>query len=282
MVSGILNIYKPSGITSSDVVGIVRKKLGIKAVGHMGTLDPIGEGVLLVGVGKGTRLFDYFLKKRKTYEATFLFGAETDTLDRTGAVIKTTTVVPSQQEIENACKKMIGAQPQLPPAYSAKSVGGVRAYALARQGKEVSLRPANIEIYDMYLKEAVRKNEYRFVIDCSAGTYIRSICRDLAYSTGSLANMTSIKRVKAGPYEASDGVNPSEVSWSDVIPLEKALFELPRVDFPAEMYKKISNGVGVECSEQFSAFRMYCDGILFGIGSIKNGLAKISVYLKED
>ena len=87
MVSGILNIYKPSGITSSDVVGIVRKKLGIKAVGHMGTLDPIGEGVLLVGVGKGTRLFDYFLKKRKTYEATFLFGAETDTLDRTGAVI---------------------------------------------------------------------------------------------------------------------------------------------------------------------------------------------------
>ena len=131
-MTGIVNINKPSGISSSQAVGKVRRALGERRIGHMGTLDPMGEGVLLMGVGKCTRLFDLFLGKSKTYEASFKFGLTTDTLDITGRILDETSDIPTMSDIEARLSSFIGRQMQVPPQYSAKSIGGRRAYDLAR------------------------------------------------------------------------------------------------------------------------------------------------------
>ena len=133
-MKGVLNLNKEPGMTSASAVARVRRILGERAVGHMGTLDPQGEGVLLIGVGKATRLFDFYLNKDKVYRATFTFGYATDTLDGDGAVIEDGRPIPEEAALRTALTKSVGAVEQMPPAYSAKSVGGVRAYRLARQG----------------------------------------------------------------------------------------------------------------------------------------------------
>ena len=146
-MKGLLNIYKPKGYTSQDVVSVIRKVLSTREVGHMGTLDPQGEGVLLVGIGKGARLFDLMLKKDKVYEAEFDFGYETDTIDGDGV-----------------CSRMIGDCDQIPPKYSAKNINGRRAYDLAREGKEFTLKPCKIKIFDLKLLYKTGENKYKFKI----------------------------------------------------------------------------------------------------------------------
>ena len=164
-MGGVLNIYKPPGLSSAAVVGKVKHILGTRAVGHMGTLDPMGEGVLLMGVGKGTRLFDWFLGKSKTYEATFRFGIMTDTIDSTGTVTGNTDVVPTAGGIADVLPSLTGDVMQMPPAYSAKSVGGVRAYKLARAGRAVELKPAAVHIDTIELLGKTGENEYQFRIE---------------------------------------------------------------------------------------------------------------------
>ena len=136
----------------------------------MGTLDPQGEGVLPVGIGKATRLFDLLLSKDKVYEAVFKFGYETDTLDKDGIIVKTSDVLPTENQIIEAARKFIGKINQVPPRYSAKNINGVRAYDLARRGKEVNLQPASVEIFDFTLLRQVGEDEYLFRVGCSART----------------------------------------------------------------------------------------------------------------
>lgn len=282
-MNGILNIYKTSGLSSSAVVGKVKHILHTRAVGHMGTLDPIGEGVLLMGVGKGTRLFDHFLNKTKTYEATFKFGYLTDTLDNTGVTTETTDVLPTSQEIIDALPKLVGKLQQIPPAYSAKSVNGVRAYVLARAGKAPELKPAEITVNSFKLLKQVDTDEYLFEIDCSSGTYIRSLCRDLAFSLGSLAVMTSIKRIRCGKYLVGDAVRLENLTEGSIIPLSDALSALPSYYADESLYKQIVNGVPVNCIDAPSdKFVLYCKGELLGISSRHEKGIKIDTYLKED
>lgn len=269
-------------MTSSDVVRIVRKKLGLRAVGHMGTLDPIGEGVLLIGVGKGTRLFDYYLNKTKTYETVFTFGYETDTLDVTGKTERKTLRIPTEEEIETGCGNLTGVIKQIPPSYSAKSVGGVRAYSLARKGLTPELKAAEVTVSEFSLIEKLPDNGYKFRIDCSSGTYVRSLCRDLARSVGSLASMRSIKRTRAGKYLISDSISIDEISWDKVIPIESALSELPKVELPDSFYKKIVNGVPAEYPTDYERFLLYCGGEFFGIGAHSNGSVRVVTYLREE
>ena len=282
-MNGILNVYKPPGASSAQIVGKVKHILKTRAVGHMGTLDPMGEGVLLMGVGKGTRLFDYFLSKTKTYEATFRFGLMTDTIDVTGEVTGETTVLPTVQEINAILPSFIGEQAQLPPLYSAKSVGGVRAYKLARMGQTVELKPAIITINSLELIGTITENEYLFRIDCSAGTYIRSICRDIAEKLGSLAIMTSIKRTRCGRYFSDTATVLDEVSPEKIIPLQTAIQSMPKVYAPDNLYKKIINGVPVlleNCPNE--KFALFCREELIGIAEYTEKGCKIKTYLKED
>ena len=177
-MTGFLNVYKPSGLSSAAAVAQV-KRLVRTPCGHMGTLDPLAEGVLPVGVGNASRLFDYFLSKKKTYTARFRFGATTATLDGEGEVVRGGRV-PAEAEIAAALPALTGTIEQIPPAYSAVSVRGRRGYALARAGEEVSLPPRAVTVDHFRLCGQTAPDEFEFCIVCGAGTYIRALARDLA------------------------------------------------------------------------------------------------------
>lgn len=285
-MNGIINVYKPKDCTSQHAVSVVRKFLHTKSVGHMGTLDPQGEGVLPIGVGKATRLFDLLLKKDKIYEAKFKFGYETDTLDKDGKVTEQTNIIPDKEKILDVLPSFVGKIDQLPPKYSAKNVGGARAYDLARRGVEFELKPAPVEIYSLDMIEDLGDNEYLFRIHCSAGTYIRSLCRDIAYKTGSLATMTAIKRTRSGNFTIEDSLELDEIKElgeQAVIPVEKVLENYPRVNFPLELYKKVSCGVAFPVDFTIhEPFTVYCNEEFFGLGTINDGIFSIKTYLRDN
>ncbi len=283
-MKGVLNIDKPSGWTSQDVVSKIKRILGEKTVGHMGTLDPQGTGVLIVGVGKAARLFNHYLNKDKVYEAEFEFGRETDTLDKDGKILRTTLNIPSQSEIIRAAQGQVGALKQTPPQYSAKSVGGVRAHVLARNGIELELKPAAVEVYGIKFLNKTAPDTYKFEIHCSSGTYIRSICRDIAYSLNSLATMVSINRTRAGAFELKDSIGLQALEAlkeKALISIEDALKDVYRLELDGELYPDLIKGkkIPFECDRE--EFTVYCKNELFGLGKIKDGILKIDTYLKD-
>lgn len=218
--NAIINLNKPTGMSSFLAVKKVARLLGVKKAGHMGTLDPYGTGVLLVGVNKGTKLFDEYLKKTKTYVAVFHFGYETDTLDSEGQIIKENNVKVNGDSINETLKSFIGKQNQMPPQYSAKKVNGKKACDIVRNGGSVELKPKEIEIYDIKLIREFADNNFQFEITCSAGTYIRSICRDLAYKLSTYGTMLSIIRTKCGVFCIENSCTLEDISCGNVKYLE--------------------------------------------------------------
>lgn len=288
---GVLNLYKPKGMGSTSAVGKVKHILGTREVGHMGTLDPAGEGVLLLGVGKATRLFDYFLTKDKTYEADFAFGYETNTLDGEGVIVAECDVIPSLTDLQAICPKLLGTFAQMPPKYSAKSVGGFRAYDLARKGIDFELKPAQISVYELEClgpkqdENGIngKNNVFCFRIHCSSGTYIRSICRDIAYKFNTFATMTAIKRIQCGLFFLKDAIDFDELEKNKqdcLIPCEKALNGITVLELEDKWYKPLLNGMKIP-HEQEGIFLVRCQNELFGIGKTLNGILKITAYLKE-
>lgn len=279
-MTGVINLYKPKGITSSDAVVKVKKLLHTGAVGHMGTLDPQGEGILILGVGKATRIFDYYLSKDKTYEADFSFGSQTDTLDGEGELVFSGGRIPDREEIIGVLSRFVGEQSQLPPAYSAKKVGGRKAYDLARSGAEVELKPCIIHIYSLELLDFTL-GVAKVRVQCSSGTYIRSLCRDVASALGTYATMTAIKRTKCGSFDVEHSVPLDKLTENDVIPVYDALSEIEKLVLPDECYKKLVNGVKIEFQRE-GKFLVFCKNEFFGIGEGKDGSLKISVYMREE
>lgn len=284
-MKGIINLYKPRGITSSNAVVECRKILGVKTIGHMGTLDPAGEGVLLLGVGKATRLFDFYLHKDKVYDAEFDFGYETDTLDGDGIIAQKTDNLPNMRDILSVLPDFMGKQLQVPPQYSAKSVGGVRAYKYAREGKEISLPACEIEIFNIELLNQTKANTYMFRIHCSSGTYIRSICRDMAKRLNTLATMVSIKRIRCGNFSSGNSITLDELRQrkeSALISVEKAIEQLPSIELPENNYSDLINGIKIKYAKNTQTpFALYCKKELFGIADIINGIIKIKTYLRD-
>lgn len=226
-IDGLLAIDKPRGISSSFVVGKIKKALrqnGCKSkIGHMGTLDVDANGVLVIGIGKATKLFDEFLKKDKTYQSTFKFGIQTDTDDTTGTVIKNDGIIPTIEQIKKASAKIKEQTEQLPPQFCANSVNGVRAYELARQGKSVELKPKKIKIHDFFLVGQASTDEFMFEMTVGSGTYVRSICRDLAAFMGTYGVTSSITRTRCGRFFQKDCLNFDEISFATIIAnLQKA------------------------------------------------------------
>ena len=282
-MNGIINLYKPKGISSAQAVGKVKKILSRKDVGHMGTLDPEATGVLLIGVGKATRLFDFFLQKDKVYDAEFTFGYETDTLDASGTILRSTDHIPSKSEIDTALKKQIGKIDQLPPKYSAKSINGRRAYDLVREGKEFELKANRVEIFSIDILGNRDEKTYRFRIHCGAGTYIRSICRDLAYSCGSLAAMTALERMRCGNFDIKDSVTLDKLELlgeTAVISSQEILRDRDELVLDESLYKRLINGVKIPC-DKIGTFTVYCKNEFFGLGQSVNGTLKITTYLRD-
>ena len=267
MLNGFINVNKEKGMSSAFVVTKLKRILRSRGIafdkiGHTGTLDPDGEGVLPIALGKATRLFDYTLDKKKVYYTEFVFGKETDTLDESGVVIKECDKVVEISDILSVVPTLKGEIDQIPPLYSAKSVDGRRAYDLAREGKEFTLKPKRITIYEIeYL--GVNNGAYAFRITCSGGTYIRSIARDMAYAMGTLGYMRYIRREASGPFNIERAYTLNELESIDIeqnlIKMEEILVDMPRFDAPKGAERLLDNGVRMALKVPDGSFKMYID-----------------------
>ncbi len=208
-MNGFINVLKPVGATASDMVVCIKHILHEKKIGHLGTLDPGASGVLPVAVGLGTKLFDFLTDKTKKYRAFFTFGKTTDTLDSYGNIVLDNCRIPSANQLQAVLNGFKGEFEQIPPMYSAKSVGGVRAYKLARDGIQVELKPRKIKIYDINL--VAQKTDDTFILDitCGGGTYIRSIVRDIADKLNTVGYMSGLIRLQSGCFDIEQAYTPN-------------------------------------------------------------------------
>jgi tRNA pseudouridine55 synthase len=247
--TGILNVNKPKGWTSHDVVARVRRLAGQKRVGHAGTLDPMAEGVLPVLLGRATRLADFIQHGRKTYLATVQLGAATDTDDAEGTVVSTSSVPQlGQAVLDEALTRFRGEILQIPPRYSALKVAGRRAYAVARVGGEVDLAARPVTIYDLRLL-GWSETELRLEITCARGTYIRALARDLAIALGTVGHLTALVRACVGPFDLHAALTPDELATRGIdtalLPPSQALPDSPTYAANADETARLANGQAV-------------------------------------
>lgn len=277
MKTGFININKPSGTFSSAAVNRV-KRLTRMPCGHMGTLDPLANGVLPVGIGNASRLFDYFLEKKKTYIAQFTFGCTSDTLDIEGEVRKEGRI-PCLSEIEAAIPFLCGEVMQVPPKYSAKSVNGKRGYQLAREGKQFDLPPKKVFIERIELLSQDGEDKFSFRIECGGGTYIRSIARDLGESLGTQAIMSGLTRTKSGIFTIENAVGMETLTEENIenfiVPTEEVL------PFPSLDWKdyRIFHGLPVKSVEKDGLYKIYDENGFYGIAEVRAGEAKMKKKL---
>jgi len=242
-MNGIILVNKEKGYTSRDVVNIISKVLGTKKVGHTGTLDPIAEGVLVVVVGKCTKLCDYKNLDEKEYIAEFELGYETDTLDNSGEVINKNEVTVSEEEIKNAILSFKGEYNQVVPKYSAVKINGKKLYEYARNNIEIDLPSRLVNIKDIEVLSIGKKIKIRCLV--SKGTYIRSLIRDIGYKLNTYATMTSLVRTKQGIYNIEDSFKIDDIKNNNfkLISLEEIFKDSIKINVSDEFAKKISNGV---------------------------------------
>lgn len=276
MKSGIVLVNKPTGISSNKVVNIVKHSLKAKKCGHLGTLDLEGEGLLPVTVNGATKLFNYFLNKTKTYETVFIFGFETDTLDTSGEIIKRKECYIQKSDVEKAIKSMIGKYAQMPPLYSAKKVDGKIAYKEARKGNSVELKPKQIEIYDFKLLEEISDNVFKFSITCSSGTYIRSVCRDLAEKLSTYGSMQCILRTKCGKFDIKDAYSLEDIKNGNFKMIScESVFDYSKMSLSDEVVLKLLNGQQIKTNAENGKYKLYSQDGFVGVGDVENNLLKL-------
>src|SRR5215218_593141 len=235
---GLLLVDKPSGMTSHDAVDVVRRSLGTRRVGHAGTLDPMATGLLVVGVGRATRLLRYLGELPKTYAATGRLGEETDTLDADGEIVRTAPVDVSLAEVERACASLVGESMQTPPAHSAVKVGGRKLYEAARRG-EVLEAPARPIRVDAFVVSAFDGRDLEARITCSAGTYVRVLVADVGRSLGCGAHLVGLRRTAIGSFRVQEARPPGEGALE---PVERAVRHLPSIRLEPEEARAASHG----------------------------------------
>ena len=277
--SGIVLVNKPVGMSSNKAVNIIKFKLGAKKCGHLGTLDLEGEGLLPVTVNNATKLFDFFLNKDKSYETVFIFFFYTDTLDTSGKVLKQKECDISENEVKEACKRMIGKYMQMPPQYSAKKVNGQSAYKSARRGEQVALTPKEVEIFDFEVLEKIDKNKFRFSVTCSSGTYIRSLCRDLATLIGTYGSMQCIIRTRCGGFMLKDAFSIEQIEKGDfsIISTEK-VFDFSQILLNENEFEKLCNGQKIKINQQDGKYKLFKKDEFLGTGTVEDGL--LSFWLR--
>lgn len=280
-MNGFINVNKAEGVSSAREVGVI-KRLTHTPCGHMGTLDPMASGVLPVAVGNACRLFDYFLTKSKTYIATFIFGCSYDTLDKTGKMTCSGGSIPSEEAIKEVIPSLVGDVMQVPPAYSAKSVGGRRGYELARRGVDFTLPPKKVVINSIELCNRVSENEFSFRIECGGGTYIRSIARDMAEKLNTFAAMSALQRTKSGPFEINNAVCTADLTEQNLsyylIPTESLLSYDSYFAEGAEA-KKLFNGISVPTELSEGIYKIYNNGDFYGLAAVEGGYLKVRTKL---
>lgn len=266
-MNGIVNINKPKGFTSHDVVAKLRGILHTKKIGHTGTLDPDATGVLPICVGRATKVADMLTATNKEYVAEVTLGAETDTQDASGQVINSAEVVVTEEEILEALPKFLGEIYQIPPMYSAIKQNGKKLYELAREGKEVEREPRRIEINEIeVLAFDLANNRFTMRVACSKGTYIRTLCQDIGRELGCFGHMSELLRTKSGRFgikeaytlsEVEDMMNKADLSFLQ--PIDKVFEEYPAICITDDKADRVCNGVKVRVSglSEGSVYRVY-------------------------
>ncbi|MCM1194973.1 MAG: tRNA pseudouridine(55) synthase TruB [Firmicutes bacterium] len=283
-MNGFVNVIKPVGATASDVAVCLKHVLREKKVGHLGTLDPGASGVLPVAVGQATRLFDYLTDKVKVYRAFFTFGKTTDTLDSYGAVRAETGPIPELDTVLSVLKRFTGELDQIPPVYSAKSVGGVRAYKLAREGILPELKPRRVIIYGIDLISQKSADTFVFDIRCGGGTYIRSLARDIACACGTVGYMSGLIRLQSGSFTIDKAYTLDEVrelKEKCVVPITEPLSDVETYCLDDKYFDDINCGRKVRCTLFVGYRKIYCKDVFFGLGRSYNGFLKLDYYLKN-
>ena len=286
---GVVNIDKPQGMTSHDVVDEVRKLAGTQQVGHTGTLDPMATGVLVLCIGRGTKIAQYLVGLDKEYEAEMMLGVATSTYDATGEkhVVESATI-PSRDTIEAAIQKFVGEILQIPPPYSAVKVKGKRLYEYARQGLNVKLNGRKVKINSIKLLSYMPPRA-RFVASVGSGTYIRSLCHDIGQALGCGAHLTALRRTRVGCFLIKDALSLAECKAhpelieNNLISLNKALSHLPAITVCGHAAGKVKNGRLLQLQDVRSAGQQIDQGFFIRLLSEKGellGLAKTELKTK--
>ena len=281
---GFINVNKPKGITSHDVVAILRRILKIKQIGHTGTLDPFAEGVLPICIGKATRLIE-FLEDEKAYIGTVQFGKSTDTYDVDGKIINTSEKQITFEDLENALKDFRGEIEQTPPIYSAIKINGKKLYEYAREGKDVEIKPRKVCIQKLEILSFDEiKQQAELYIECSKGTYIRSIANDLGLALQAYGYLTKLVRVKAGKFTLRESIELNKLNSKEeclahlISPLEKlnyTKYELTRAEFD-----KVSHGNPIKIESQNGITILIYENKIVAVANIDGNLAKmIKVFI---
>ena len=238
-VEGLLLVDKPRGVTSHDVVDVVRRGLATRKVGHAGTLDPMATGLLLIGVGRATRLLRFLGALPKTYEGALRLGIETTTLDADGDVVREAAVDVTAAEVGNAMRALVGESLQRPPAYSAAKVGGRKLYEAAREGERLEAEPRTIRVdaFDLLSYDAPNAT---FRVACSGGTYVRVLAAEVGAALSCGAHLGALRRTAIGSYAVDDAAPPEDAG--EPLPLEAAVSHLPRLDLDADEAEAACHG----------------------------------------
>ena len=291
-ISGVLVVDKPVGLTSHDVVQIVRKGTNIRRAGHTGTLDPRASGVLVILVGPAVRLSEYVSASDKRYQAVIRLGASTDTYDADGRILSTSPVDRiTEDEFQDALENFVGEIEQVPPPYSAVKVKGRKAYEMARDGEDVDLAPRRIKVYSLELLEWAPPEA---VIDvyCSSGTYVRSLAHDLGEKLGCGAHLIGLRRTKSGRFTLRDAQPLRKLreafedgNWYQyLIPAAEALSDWPAVELTHEQVESIRHGHRIpaeEGAEEMSAGQFQGTSMVRGV-SEQGELVALMELVTED
>jgi len=298
-LNGVINVLKPPGMTSSDVVVYLRKKLGIRKVGHTGTLDPEAAGVLPICLGKATRISDYLMHQDKVYRCGMKLGIQTDTADLTGRVTARTDKFPGEKQIRESMMSFLGESDQIPPMHSAIKMGGKKLYQLARQGVELEVPPRRIRIHQIRLLSFHSPDSIQFEVSCSKGTYIRALCRDIGNDLGCGAVMSFLIRTGTGPFSVQKSSSLDEILLAVeqgylsrlIQPMEKVLDPiLPSIILKEESHEKICHGNSVDVESVQSNMDgiapgepccIFCGKTFMGIGTCQSTGKKEFIRMKS-
>lgn len=271
-MTGFINVFKAEGMNSTYAVNRL-KRLSGSPCGHLGTLDPLASGVLPVGIGNASRLFDYFLDKEKRYLARFRFGVTSASLDRESELVFGGEV-PTEAEIEAVLPRFLGEIDQIPPVFSAKVVNGVKSYKYARQGVEVPLPPKRVKITGFTLLGRLSPDEFAFEIVCGGGTYIRALARDVAAALGTKGLMSGLKRTQSGIFTEQTSVPLDRLTSENLeqylIPTEDVL-PYPVLMMDDERYY---HGVRIPVSEKDGIYKIFRGGEFYGTGIVEGGVLR--------
>lgn len=294
-MNGVINIYKNTGMTSFDVVAMVRRVAKMKKVGHTGTLDPAASGVLPVCLGKATKIIDYIMENKKVYRVNLKLGMVTDTYDLEGEVLREKDASHiTKDEILNCINSFVGTIDQVPPMYSALKQNGVRLYELARQGIKVHREARKVTIYSIENIKIESNDNIQMDVCCSKGTYIRSLCYDIGEKLNVGATMTALERIQNGTFTKEEAINiedlTEELLEKHIISIEKALDSFEKITVNEKFGKLLRNGVKVFDNRMYSEevefnklYRVYEDnGVFLGLGKRDEKGFKLEKLLIEE